>query len=224
MDIDKYKISEKTEHLLLFISLILLIIANILIFIFNKDGEFTMIEISTSFWVLIIAVIFVVIIAITYIYAYLFAKIIEILKENKFKKDFNKIIIQSQPSWSDIKEIVKEYDLDKFGLIRVVRKSYIYILTGEVKELSKYKNIVEDYIKQYKKEEPFENIPSDISTHLIQIIKNNNENKQSVDFLATEIKKLLDINSRKMKLQRLYTISSLGIGVIGAALAIYINL
>jgi len=147
---------------------------------------------------------------------------IESKKINEYSKDFETSIQHSQPSWEEMKEIIRTHNLQQSKVLHIYQKAMKKILTGESKELEPYKELIRSYIDKYNEEEPFEGMPSDIRIHLERLREQINDDRANLlDPLTNQIKDLLSINERERKHQKYYTIGGFFVGIIGLIFAIY---
>lgn len=147
--------------------------------------------------------------------------IFEIKSISDFSKDFKDTVKHSQPTWEDIKEIASTRHLTQSKIHFTIRKYYREIMAGRDNELLEYKDLIKNYIDQYRKDEPFEGLPNEVRIHLERLRDNINGNEHLLEPLTSQIKDLLTINESEKRNQKYFTIGGFFVGLAGFAFAIY---
>lgn len=140
---------------------------------------------------------------------------------NEFSKDLKDSIKHSQPSWDEIKEIASTRGLTQAQIQPTIKKYYREIITGRDEELGQHKEIISGYIEKYRKDEPFEGLPSEVRIHLERIRDQINGNEHLLSPLTSQIKDLATANESDRKTQRYYTTGGFFVGLAGLLIAIY---
>ncbi len=207
---------------LLIVATLMLYVATLSIIFFDNNlaqGEIMIIEIIALSLFVVIAIILLIIIA--FISHIIVVIVIDSILKKRFLKDFVESVLNSQPSWQQIKQIAKTRYLKKRGVITVIQQCYREVLAGRKQDLAKHQELIESYIEQYKKDIPFADLPADISIHLEKLKKHINDNNHSLAILAEKIQELVAKNNKKIRNQRYYTTISMFIGLAGFIFAIY---
>ncbi|MEI4980936.1 hypothetical protein U1438_00330 [Aeromonas caviae] len=151
-------------------------------------------------------------------------EIFETIALSDFSKDFKDTVKHSTPTWDDIKEIASSRGLTQSKIQNTIRKYHREIMAGREVDLSPHKELIKGYINQYKNDEPFEGLPSEIRIHLERLRDQTNGNNHLLEPLTSQIKDLLTINEKEKRHQKYYTIGGFFIGLAGFAFALYTSL
>jgi hypothetical protein len=148
--------------------------------------------------------------------------IVFLLVNQKFKSDFKKAVIHSQPEWEDIKDIAHTLGIKTRVANLRIKNFRLRILKGEESELSSHRSVIEDYLSKYKIDEPFEGMPNDLRIHM-ERLRDRLDSKDThlLNPLASQINELLTINEKKRKRDRLYTAGGFFVGIAGLAFALF---
>jgi hypothetical protein len=147
--------------------------------------------------------------------------IFEIKQISNFSKDFKEAVIHTQPSWEEIKDIASTRMLTQATIQNIIKKHFREILTGREKDLLPFKDLIQSYIVQYNKDEPFEDLPSEIRIHLQRLREHTKDNEHLLESLTSQIKDLLTINKKEKKHLKYYTIGGFFVGLVGFIFALY---
>ncbi|KRW82830.1 hypothetical protein [Marinobacter sp. P4B1] len=147
--------------------------------------------------------------------------IFEMKQINNFSNDFKDTVKHSQPTWEDVKEIASTRGLTQSKIQYTIRKYYREIMAGREDDLSPHKELIKDYIDQYRKDEPFEGLPNEVRIHLERLRDQIDGNEHLLEPLTSQIKDLLTINKKEQKHQKYYTIGGFFVGLAGFTFAIY---
>lgn len=158
-------------------------------------------------------------------FSWMVGSIIEdILQSNvlkKFEKELEAAIIHSQPNWKELKLIADTNSVSFSKIQPVLERIMANALTGKTDKLLPHKELIQTYIDESNREEPFDNMPSEIRIHL-ERISDQLENGQAIlEPLTNQIKELLEINAKERKVQRFYTVGGFFIGLLGFCFALF---
>lgn len=145
----------------------------------------------------------------------------EIKKVNAFKQDFEKAVKHSEPSWEEMKEIVRTNNLAQSRVLGVFQNVMKKILTGEAQELEQHKDLIRSYIEKHNEEEPFEGMPSEVRIHLERLREKIEDRAALLDPLTAQIKDLLAMNEKDRKHQKYYTMGGFFVGIFGLLFAAF---
>ncbi|MEZ8256005.1 hypothetical protein [Vibrio cyclitrophicus] len=145
----------------------------------------------------------------------------EVKAYDKFESDFKQLLVNSEPSWGDVKTVAESRDLGKRQLHRIMRSVYRDILTGANSELAQHKELVKSFLEAYDKDEPYEGLPSEIRVHLDRLNTQLKEHEHLLSPLTSQIKELVAVNDKEKKAMKYYTISSFFVGLLGVIYAFY---
>jgi len=145
----------------------------------------------------------------------------ETRKLKKFEKDLELSIKHSQPSWEEIKNIANTRLMTHKSILAIILEFQREVLSGRKKELEPYKEALNEYLKNYKNEEPFEGLPNEIRLQLERLRKKIDGKEDILEPLTSQIKELLLINEREKRHQKYYTVAGFFVGVIGLLFAAY---
>jgi len=165
------------------------------------------------------------IIAVASYFGFMVITIFDIIEKNSRRKQFEvdlKLSIKnSQASWDEIKGIASTRGLNQRDIIRILENNMREILTHREKDLLEHKDLVESYILEYKKYEPFEGIPDEIRIHLERLQEKVEIETSLLEPLTTQIVDLLKINNSVNKRQRFLAYTGVFFGIIGFIYGIY---
>lgn len=145
----------------------------------------------------------------------------EMKQINNFSNDFKDTVKHSQPTWDDVKEIASTRGLTQSKIHYTIRKYYREIMAGREDDLSPHKDLIKDYIDQYRKDEPFEGLPNEVRIHLERLRDQIDGNEHLLEPLTSQIKDLLTINKKEQNHQKYYTVGGFFVGLAGFTFAIY---
>ena len=140
----------------------------------------------------------------------------------QFEKDFEESVKHSQPTWEEIKDIASTRRLTQIKVQHVFKNAKREILTGRNKDLEPHKEIIQNYLEQFQKDEPFEGLPNEIRLHLERMREKIDGSEELLEPLTTQIKELLLINDREKKVQKYYTVAGFFIGLLGFTFALFV--
>lgn len=138
---------------------------------------------------------------------------------NAFRRDFEAAIKHSQPTWEEMKVIIRANNLSQSKIFNVFQDLMKKILTGEAQDFEPHKELIRSYIHKSNQEEPFEGIPDDIRIHLERLREKIEDHAELLDPLTSQIKDLLSINKRERLQQKYYTTGGFFVGILGLLLA-----
>lgn len=149
---------------------------------------------------------------------------VEVWQVNKglklFRTDFEDSLKHSQPDWAEMKEIASLRGLTQ-SQIQFTLKEYIReIRAGRKSELKEHIDLIKTYINNYKNDEPFEKLPSNLRIHL-ERLRDQLSNQLVLEPLTVHIKELVSINNKENKKLKFYTVGGFFVGLFGIALALF---
>jgi len=149
-------------------------------------------------------------------------EIINIILRKRFKKNLiNSLNNDHNPTWPQVKIMAEANSVLNVDILRVLRFIVADILSGESDLEAKHIPILEQYIEYYRRDEPFEQMPSDIKIHFERLKENENIKTETLQPLSAKICELLEIKSKENKTQKIINFLSMIVGVVGLIVAIY---
>jgi len=150
--------------------------------------------------------------------------VIEVTIFNKaikaFKEDFEGTVKHSQPDWPEIKEIASLRGLSQSKIQLTLRNYIREIRAGRNEELEEHLELIKSYITEYRKDEPYEKLPSDIRIHL-ERIHEKIDDEVHLEPLTNHIKELVSIKNKENKRLKFYTVGGFFVGILGIVLALF---
>ena len=140
---------------------------------------------------------------------------------NRFKIDLYKSLQNTTPNWNQVKIIADANSLHRKDIEKVLKLLITEALSNECNLDNDKVSVLEDYLKLYHQEEPFDYIPNDIRIHLERLKENSGIKISQLEPLTKHIRELLKINSTESKRQKTFSIISLLIGLVGLLIGLY---
>ncbi len=144
-------------------------------------------------------------------------EIMDANRRTRQRHDFSKRLagaaITSQPSWSRIADIADLTGIRDHDQIRVYRETLMAITTGEAPDLAPHENLIEGYLQEVRKRQPFEGMPEQLRVPLEKLRQSVDLDEEAFEPLTDQIRDLLEINSRDKTTQRFYTIGGFFVGL-----------
>ena len=196
---------------------VVFLMANIILLSIKMGFVMTITEWLLLLWMVLAAVFF------TGMLIHFFIKFNELALKNRFKKNLKLAIIHSQPTWDSIKIMLATYKLgtdNYLDPLESIQECYQESITENDKELSKYSDLLNGYIAQYKAEFHLYGLPDDILMHLDQL-PIEQQTSHPIKSLVAQVKKVLAIKTKKAQRHRYYTIASFVIALLSFGVAIY---
>ena len=137
------------------------------------------------------------------------------------ESDLAAAIIHSQPTWPQIVGIARTQELNATDADRCIRRLHAELLIGRSVELQPHRGLLEDYILERKRAEPFEGLPNELRVHLERIKDAVKGDGHLLDPLTAQIRELVSVYERDKRLQRRYTTWGFFLAVIGTIFAAY---
>lgn len=147
----------------------------------------------------------------------------EFVLKSRFEKSFRQAVKNHQPSWEEIKALAMAHQLSPTIAMPVIRKVYCTILTDEApsaNSLAAKKELIWDYMVQYQKDEPFEDIPSEIRIHLIRLRDQLHGHEHLLTPLTDKLKELLAVKNWENFRLKFFTVGGFMVGIVGLAFAV----
>jgi hypothetical protein len=138
--------------------------------------------------------------------------------KKSFEKDFIASVLHSQPSYEQMKEIAGTRSLTQELTLTIYCRHIREIRSGRNPELEPHLELIESYVKAFQKEQPFQDLPSDIRLHL-ERVRDQMDEKVTLVALTSHIRDLVNINNKENKKLKFYTVGGFFIGVLGISLA-----
>ncbi|CAD0264205.1 hypothetical protein DENIT_20092 [Pseudomonas veronii] len=147
------------------------------------------------------------------------------LRERRFRKDLKAAIKNSQPSWKEVCDIAELCGVGKQTAYLVVRTLLRDLIVGheDGNWLKAHRTLLEGFVAEYKKEEPFEGLPSETRLSLERIRESLGTNADALHPLTGHFKELLKIHETVNRRQRFYTTGGFLVGLIGLMFGVYVS-
>lgn len=139
----------------------------------------------------------------------------EIIVLSILKRDFRAIVIHSQPSWEELKSLAPTWGLTLPQLQRIIRRLYLEVMAGREKDLHLHKDLLKGYISEYRREEPFAELPSEISINMDRLRNHASGNDHLLELLTSQIMDILSIKKKGNRILKYYTIGGFFVGLVG---------
>ncbi|RQW61111.1 hypothetical protein [Vibrio viridaestus] len=166
-------------------------------------------------------------VVVTSFFIWFFSSIIEAIIDYKifkksvseFEKDLFASLKHSQPKWTALKEIAATRGLSQSQIQPTLKNTLRDIYAGRLPELEGYSELVAGYITDYRKDEPFEGLPSDIRLHM-QRVREKLSEPLLLEPLTTHIKEMGSVHTKENQRLKFYTVGGFFVGVLGVILAV----
>ena len=143
-------------------------------------------------------------------------------KSVRFREDFVSSILHSQPTWGQVVEMAETEGVPLSRVYLFCRQFLKDILTGaDPNKLKDHRALIETYIREHRKSEPFEGLPNEVRIHLERLSDALQGNSSILEPLTQQIRELVAMHSVESKKQRRYTAWGFFLGLLGVAFAAY---
>ncbi|NAZ98706.1 hypothetical protein [Vibrio toranzoniae] len=139
--------------------------------------------------------------------------------KTRFEQDFIASVVYSQPTYDQIKEIAETRELPQEISALIYRRYIREIRKGKNQDLEPHLELIEGYVREFNREQPFQDLPSDIRLYL-ERVRDKLDDKTTLEALTSHIRELVALNNRENKKLKFYTIGGFFVGVLGVSLAI----
>lgn len=122
----------------------------------------------------------------------------EILAITRFARDFKAMVTESPPSWTELKDLAPTWGLTQQQLHRIIMRLYRDAMAGRAKGLYLHKELMKGYISEYRRDEPFAELPSEIRIHMERLRDHTSSNGHVLELLTSQIKDILAISQKEI--------------------------
>ncbi|MCG3767872.1 hypothetical protein EXA23_17265 [Vibrio cincinnatiensis] len=136
-----------------------------------------------------------------------------------FEQDFIESVMYSQPTYNQIKEIAGTRELPQEISVLIYRRYIREIRKGKNPDLEPHLELIEGYVREFNREQPFQDLPSDIRLYL-ERVRDKLDDKTTLEALTSHIRELVALNNRENKKLKFYTVGGFFVGILGVSLAI----
>lgn len=149
----------------------------------------------------------------------------EVINEWRFYKTFRAAILHSQPSWKEVCSIAEVKGVPKETAFRLARQLHTSVLAGKDKggDLQPYRALLEQYMADFREEEPFEGFKPRARLALERIKKDLGGSTEALNSVMEHLSELMTFQEGVNKRQRYYTFFGFVVGVISFGYAIYVT-
>jgi hypothetical protein len=139
-----------------------------------------------------------------------------------FRDDLVAAVLHSQPTWDQVVEIAETEEIPLSKVYLICRLLLKDILTGaDPNKLKDHRALIETYIREHRRSEPFEGLPNEVRIHLERLSNALQGNSSILEPLTQQIRELVAMHSVESKKQRRYTRWGFFLGLLGFAFAAY---
>ncbi len=103
----------------------------------------------------------------------------------------------------------------------LTRSIYRDLLVGKSQEYEPHKTLIESYLAQHKKAEPFEGLPTETRMHLGRLREALTGHDHLLEPLTSQIRELVSVYESDKKAQKRYTAWGFFLGLFGVMFAAY---
>lgn len=175
----------------------------------------------TIFITLTIAFILVGVFSVIGIIANIYNNYISTRERAKFREDLTSAVKLTQPTWEQVLLISGTQSLSQTDVNIVLREMIRDALSGKAEGMQEHIALLESYLQSHKREEPFEDLPDDVRSHLERIKAHIPDRPELLDPLADQLRELKAKNIREKRRQSYINIVSLIIGIAGLIVGVY---
>jgi hypothetical protein len=139
----------------------------------------------------------------------------------KLLQDIGGAIKHSQPAWEQLVEMAETDGLGAKTACELTRSLYRELLVGKNQEYEPHKALIESYLAEHKKAEPFEGLPTETRIHMERLREALAGHEQLLEPLTSQIRELVSVYEGDKKVQKRYTAWGFFLGLIGVIFAVY---
>ncbi|MCG9555808.1 hypothetical protein L1D16_15395 [Vibrio sp. Isolate31] len=107
-----------------------------------------------------------------------------------FEQDFIDSVVYSQPNYEQIKEISETRKLPQEISVLIYRRYIREIRKGKNPDLEPHLELIEGYVREFNREQPFQDLPSDIRLYL-ERVRDKLDDKTTLEALTSHIRELV---------------------------------
>lgn len=178
-------------------------------------------EVSNFQFFMFWAVLFAAVLIVLWYFRSLIMGVEELIALRKCKSDLRAIVINSQPSWEELKCLAPTWGLTLPLLQRIIRRLYLEGMVGREKDLHMHKDLLKGYISEYRRDEPFAELPSEISIIMERLRDDATGKDHLLEALTSQIKEILSFKKKESRILKYYTIGGFFVGFVGLVSALY---
>jgi hypothetical protein len=138
---------------------------------------------------------------------------------SKFRSDPRQAIIDTQPTWDQVRIMASTQPITTEDVSIVVREIMTEALSASAR-LKPHIALIETYVQADKSDEPFEDMPQDIRIHLERLRDQLPNRPELLEALVNHLRDAKTKNVRLAKRQSLVNIISLMVGLAGLIVGI----
>ncbi len=157
----------------------------------------------------------------------LFFSILPVLKEkaeNNWRKQFRKQvrlgIIKNHLTYNDMQHIAERWSQDRKAILFSLRIMHSEAISGEDDELSKNVDVIRELIAKHQKQEPYSELPENISIQLNRLDSNSGDKQEQISQLASSLSDLYSENQQNLSRQIKFTYWGSIAGIIGVFIGV----
>jgi len=135
-------------------------------------------------------------------------------RRDAFEKQVRKGIIKNNLTYEDMQHIAERWGRDRNTVLQTLRIIHSEAISSDDEDLCQSIDIIRELIKEHQKQEPYSELPENISLQLNGLSAEINNNNK-VSELASSLNELYSTNQKKFSKQVKLTYWSAAIGVAG---------
>jgi hypothetical protein len=139
---------------------------------------------------------------------------------NRFRQQIKLAIQHGNLTFQDLEHIAESWNQDRNSVLQSLRILLGEAVSTETADLAKNCEQVRGLLSKHQSQEPFAELPENISLQLARISESKPELNITVTQLASSLSELYSKNQRDLQKQKKYGLFGFIIGVIGVVLSI----